>query len=221
MDLADVEFIAYTSALAERLGRNPALLVELLGTAQGYFRELGCEPVVRPAGLVYEFYVKMWGGKELPLALAPSGVRETLVAALALLAPQYPRLLFIEEPEAHLRPSAVLEYAKLVARAVNSGKYVVVSTHSDHLIVVPNNMIALWSIRDRARELGFNKAHAIDPENIAAYLIRAEGREAVVESLKIDETGIPGSAFAEIVDRLAEARARIYDAIQRVRGSLP
>jgi predicted ATPase len=150
VDLADVEFIAHAGALAERLGRDPALLSELPGAAQGYFRELGCEPLLRPAGLAYEFYAKMWSGKELPLALAPSGIRETPVTALALLAPQYPRLLFIEEPEAHLHPGAVLEYAKLIASAVNSGKYVVISTHSDHLLVALNNMIALRSVKDRA-----------------------------------------------------------------------
>lgn len=44
------------------------------------------------------------------------------------------KTLIIDSPEAHLHPKGQAELCKLVARAVSSGKQVILETHSDHII---------------------------------------------------------------------------------------
>lgn len=44
------------------------------------------------------------------------------------------KLLVIDSPEAHLHPKGQSELCKLIARAVATGKQVVLETHSDHII---------------------------------------------------------------------------------------
>ena len=44
------------------------------------------------------------------------------------------QILLIENPEAHLHPAAQSKLGELIALAANSGKQVIVETHSDHII---------------------------------------------------------------------------------------
>lgn len=44
------------------------------------------------------------------------------------------QILLIENPEAHLHPYAQSKLGELIARAVKTGKQVIVETHSDHII---------------------------------------------------------------------------------------
>ena len=91
-------------------------------------------PVLERAA--YRLRVRTWTGHEVPFELASSGVREALTTALALSAKYFP-CVFIEEPEAHLHPRAQKAMARLIARSVNAGKRVVVSTHSDYIVYTP------------------------------------------------------------------------------------
>ena len=49
--------------------------------------------------------------------------------------------LIVEEPEAHLHPAAQTEVAHTLARLVNAGVQVVVTTHSDRLLKEFGNLI--------------------------------------------------------------------------------
>jgi len=91
---------------------------------------------------------------------------------------------------------------------------IVISTHSDHLLVALNNLIALSKVKDGAEKLGFSEAKAIDPSMVAAYLVVAEGGKAVVRELRVEDTGIPEDEFAKVSEELLEERSRIYDELQ-------
>jgi len=53
------------------------------------------------------------------------------------------QLLIIDEPESHLNTANQIEMARLIARCVNSGLKVLITTHSDYLIKEFNNLIML------------------------------------------------------------------------------
>jgi predicted ATPase len=91
---------------------------------------------------------------------------------------------------------------------------IIVSTHSDHLLVALNNLIALSKVKGGAEKLSFSRAEAIDPAMVAAYLVVAEGRRAVVRELRVEDTGIPEDEFARVTEELLEERSRIYDELQ-------
>ncbi len=207
----DEEFVNATLRIAQVFGESKLETFEL---AKDFLEELGCELELKPIGGVYAVYVRTWSGKELPLPLAPSGVRESIATVLALTS-SGPSMVFIEEPEAHLHPRAVTRLARLIGVAVGYKNMIVISTHSDHLLVALNNLIALSKARGEAGRLGFRGVEAIDPSMVAAYLVVAEGRRAVVRELRVEDTGIPEDEFARVSEELLEERSRIYDELQR------
>ena len=53
--------------------------------------------------------------------------------------------LIIDEPESHLDTANQIQLARLVARLVNSGVKVLITTHSDYIVREINNLIMLSS----------------------------------------------------------------------------
>ena len=218
----DSEYVSTYFRLAEWLSRNP-WVVDLI---RPLLEELGVTIDVRFESGVYNIYVKSWSNKVMPIAMAPSGVREATTVALALLMVEPnglgPVNVFIEEPEAHLHPRAQRSLAKIISRAVNMGKNVIVTTHSDYLISALNNLIALSQLpKRRLKRLGYTKEEVLPPESIAAYLVRTEGDKALVEKLQVTKEGIPEDEFAKVAEELLGERGRIYDEIEKVQASKP
>ena len=218
----DSEYVSTYFRLAEWLSRNP-WVVDLI---RPLLEELGVTIDVRFESGVYNIYVKSWSNKMMPIAMAPSGVREATTVALALLMVEPnglgPVNVFIEEPEAHLHPRAQRSLAKIISRAVNMGKNVIVTTHSDYLISALNNLIALSQLpKRRLKRLGYTKEEVLPPESIAAYLVRTEGDKALVEKLQVTKEGIPEDEFAKVAEELLGERGRIYDEIEKVQASKP
>ena len=202
----DEHFVNLYYRLAEALHEG---LVEL-ELVKPLLEELGCslEPVLE-AG-VYNVYVRSWTGKRVPLSYAPSGVRELLTVALALAAREEPYMVVVEEPEAHLHSRAQKLLARLIARAVNElGKWVLITTHSDYIVYTMSNLIALSQHPEKIRELGYAENEALNPNMVAAYLVKAMDRGAIVERLAVGPEGIPEDKFTKIAEELAEERARI------------
>jgi hypothetical protein len=153
-DVADKEFVETILRFSEKIKD----ISELPDSAKRFLEELGCKDFIfKSNGKTRSIYVKTWTGKELPFHLAPSGIRESLALILSLAAPGMPSLIFVEESEAHLHPKANIELAKVIARAINMGKKVIISTHSDLFSVALNNLIALSRIKDKVKELGLTR----------------------------------------------------------------
>jgi len=202
----DAEYRDLYFRLAEWLYKYRDILEDL----RPLLEELGVTPrPVLKAG-VYEVEVCSWTGRCAPISMAPSGVREVLSVALALVYPKHINV-FVEEPEAHLHPRALRHLAGLIARAVNGGKNVLVTTHSDYLIGYINNLIAASRLpRDRLEELGYREDEVLKPEKVAAYLIKPVGDKAVVEPIEIAEDGISEEEFSKIAEEILGERSRIY-----------
>ena len=117
-------------------------------------------------------------------------------------------LLIFEEPESHLHPAAQRRLARGIARLVNAGVRVLITTHSDTFVSQINNLLGLGQA-----SAGFISEHNLQPQEfltldqVGAYLfsIGQDGDGSGVRPLEIDpDTGIDEDEFAAVFEAIYE-----------------
>lgn len=113
-------------------------------------------------------------------------------------------LLFIEEPEAHLHPQTQVVFARLLARLVNDGLLVGLTTHSEFFLQQLNNSIIAGSMTSKAaNESGFPKETRLQLDAVGAYVFEPSQNGTVVRRLATSSTeGIPGTGFDLVTEQL-------------------
>lgn len=111
-------------------------------------------------------------------------------------------LIIIDEPESHLSLAKQRLLAKLIADCINNGLKIMLTTHSDTLVVELNNLMMLNSeFDDKTRFMKSHKYehnHIINPECVSAYITKKGG----VVVCEIDKYGIEVSSMDEAIDAL-------------------
>lgn len=126
------------------------------------------------------------------------GVSQVMPVLVALLAAQPGQLVYIEQPEIHLHPTAQLRMADLLARAVRSGSRVIVETHSSLLIRGIQTLVA-------------NKA--LGEESVALnWFERDESGMTKVSSARLDDKGAFGKWPLDFDEVYMAAEAEYLDA---------
>ena len=142
----------------------------------------------------------------IPLHLASSSARglSDLYFFLRHVA-QKNHLLIIDEPESHLDTANQILLARLLARLVQAGLKVLVTTHSDYIVKEINNLIMLSRSFDKKagvmRKLKYAKDDCIAPERIRAYVADGGG----LTRCRIDKYGIDMPNFDEAIDSINDA----------------
>ena len=112
------------------------------------------------------------------------------------------QLLIIDEPESHLDTNNQVQLARLLARLVNSGVKVLITTHSDYLIKEINNLIMLdhdFEGKDKVRrKLKYKKEDSLNKNCVSAYIATTKG----LTSCAVDKYGIEMPVFDETIDRI-------------------
>ncbi|MCY3901926.1 MAG: AAA family ATPase [Caldilineaceae bacterium] len=139
---------------------------------------------------------------DIPLHLASSSVGEmtNLYFYLGFTPPGEENFLIIDEPESHLDTSNQIQFARLLARLVNLGIRVLITTHSDYLIKELNNLIMLNSdFEDKENvmtRLGYRES--LDAELVRAYV----AEDNSLTPCKIDHFGIEMPVFDKTIDEI-------------------
>jgi hypothetical protein len=133
-------------------------------------------------------------------------------------------LLMIDEPELNLHPENQRRVARLIARLINIGIKVYITTHSDYIVKELNTLIMLNHDRPHlkriAEEEGYLPTELISADRIKVYIaeeapVKLDGKSRKVKCptlvpAKIDpELGIEARTF----DRTINDMNRIQDAI--------
>ena len=142
---------------------------------------------------------------DIPLSLASSSAWE--MSSLYFYLGYHMRsdrnhFLIIDEPESHLDTANQIQLTRLLARLVNSGAKVLITTHSDYIVREINNLIMLSAPLEGGdrikRKLGYESEEELRPDQVKAY---------VAEAGKLNECdknrfGIEMPVFDKTIDEL-------------------
>lgn len=123
------------------------------------------------------------------------------------------RVLMIDEPELNLHPSNQRAVARIIAKMVNRGINVMVSTHSDYFVKELNSLIMLArNDGDRKVKSKLLKAHnmeeamLLDKDKVAAYVFE----NSSLSPMEIGDEGIIATTFDEQINQLNDSSDDIY-----------
>lgn len=118
--------------------------------------------------------------------------------------------LIIDEPELNLHPDNQRKIARILAKAVNRGFKIMVSTHSDYFIRELNHLIMLSRETEVAArlvdELGYDRASLLRPEQVGVYLFNEQRAQAV----PVTESGFEVKTIDDEIGRINAVSQRIY-----------
>ena len=125
-------------------------------------------------------------------------------------------LLILEEPESHLHPAAQLQLARGIARLVNAGVQVLITTHSGDFIGQINNLVSMSNVSEEtAKSLGLEPEECLQPEQVSAYGFRIDAGlgGAVTCPLPVgSDVGIEDEEFLPVSELLYHQALALQDA---------
>ncbi|WP_437956007.1 AAA family ATPase [Sorangium sp. So ce119] len=119
-------------------------------------------------------------------------------------------LLIIDEPELNLHPDNQRKIARVLAKAVNRGFKVMMSTHSDYIIRELNHLIMLGTPSEKthrlAEELGYDSACLIHPERVGVYLFQ----DGTARPIEVNETGFDVKTIEDEIVKVNSVTQRLF-----------
>ena len=128
-------------------------------------------------------------------------------------------LLMIDEPELNIHPENQRRIARLMARLVNDGLRIVISTHSDYIIREINSLLMLIRDDDGAlrRKHGYEDEEVLKPETVGAYLFD----DHKIEPFDIDpEDGIRATTFDDVIENINKVNDDIFYSLKERREAI-
>ncbi len=150
--------------------------------------------------------------EDIPVYLASSLVNEITPIVKALSGRNIYKYIFYDEVETCLHPLKQGEMARLIVRLVNSGKKMIVSTHSDTMASKLNNLLLLSFAEDskethekKMKELGLDKEDLLSDSKVHVYqFVNQSDGSSHVEELKFQTVPYIGYDFNLFMKNLDE-----------------
>jgi len=176
----NVDFVRQLEDLAKNVGGLGEQAPEVLKAFDSIIG--GSYKVIKNQGLVYQ--PKGVGKPRFSMSEASSSIRALLDVGFYLRCKARPGDLFIiDEPELNLHPKSQRAFARLVARLINCGIKVFITTHSDYIIKEINTLIMLNQRTEHTvnvqRQHGYEDAELIDSDRVALYMTSNELAPAI------------------------------------------
>ena len=173
-----------------------------------------------------EFVYRPWKStKDIRLTRASSMVSELAPVVLFLRGAVSPGdMLIIEEPEAHLHPGAQTQMAKTLARLVRAGVRVVVTTHSDWLLMEIANLMREGEIEELTENQESDPSRSISllPNEVGVWLFRENGDASgsTIEEIPFDRSeGIEPQEYENVAEALYNRSATLQNRFQELAGA--
>ena len=116
------------------------------------------------------------------------------------------QLLIIDEPELTLHPRNQRKFAQFLVKLINLGFKVFLTTHSDYFIKEFNILIMLNSMKEFAKERGYDENALLEYTKVNVYETeQVDVGNYLLEPSKIDaEYGIELGSFNAVIDEMNE-----------------
>ena len=118
--------------------------------------------------------------------------------------------IMIDEPELNLHPDNQRVIVRLLARIINAGFKVMISTHSDYIIRELNNLIMLNKEHPETKTLqekyGYEESEILDHKRVGAYLFK----DHTAKELEVTESGMEAATIDEEINKLNNTATDIY-----------
>ncbi|HQS03428.1 MAG: hypothetical protein B7Y07_05835 [Halothiobacillus sp. 24-54-40] len=178
----NVDFIRQLEDIDKQTGQlateTPALLQAFDAIIGGSYK------VIKDMGLVFQ--PKGSGKPRFSMNESSSCIRALLDVGFYLRCKAKPGDVFIiDEPELNLHPRNQRAFARLVARMVNAGVRVFITTHSDYLIKEFNTLIMLAQNTAHTKTMqqthGYADEELLNPQRVRLYMTGTELKAASVK----------------------------------------
>lgn len=141
---------------------------------------------------------KSGGARDLvSIADVGVGVSQTLPVLVALHAARRGQLVYIEQPEIHLHPRAQVAMAGVLARAAQRGVRVVCETHSAHMLLAMQSLVAEKSL---------------DPDLVSLHWFTRKEGITTIRPGRLDPTGAYGDWPEDFTEVILQEEGRYLDA---------
>lgn len=122
-------------------------------------------------------------------------------------------VLIIDEPELNLHPDNQRKIAHVLAKAMNRGLRLIMSTHSDYFLREINNLIILSrdsaGIQEVRKAHGYSEDELVTPDKVGVYLFK----DSAAQPIPVNDDGFEVSTIEEEINRLNAFSQEIYAAL--------
>ena len=199
----NVDFIR---RLEDTAGRRSFIAKEYTGVLDDFADIIGGDYQITQYDQLY--YIPEGTDLKLTMDQSSSAVRSLLDIGFYLRhIAQKGDLLMVDEPELNLHPANQRRIARLLARLVNLGVKVFITTHSDYIIKELNTLIMLN--RDKphlkrvARENGYQENELMNANQVKVYMTEKREDGYTLAEADIDPAlGIEAKSFDDTIDNM-------------------
>lgn len=131
-------------------------------------------------------------------------------------------LIIIDEPEINLHPDNQIVLAQFLAKLMNHGFRLMVSTHSDYVIREINNLVMMShtdcaSVQEIAKTKGYTSDMFIKEDDLSVLYFNYKKKSAKtteVESLAVDQFGFEVESIDEVIEEQSDLAENLYYALK-------
>ena len=122
-------------------------------------------------------------------------------------------VLMLDEPELNVHPENQRKIARFLARLVNLGLNVTISTHSDYIVREFNTLIMLSNegADDLRKKHGYRQEEVLAPSIVGAYLF---DQQTITPFEITSEDGIYATTFDSVIENLNDINNDIFYTLQ-------
>ncbi len=155
------------------------------------------------------FYIPKETETSIPLYLASSLINEMAPIVKALSGAANYKYMFYDEVETCLHPMKQGEMARLLMRLVNSGRRMIVSTHSDTMAAKINNLLLLSkskedeNIQEKLKKLKLSDSDLLQDAKVHVYqFVNGKNGKSIASELEFKTAPFVGYDFSLFADNL-------------------